>query len=152
MNRFPESRSHMQRPGVSPKAVSNTNTGASALALPVLGLGGWSPGSVCNPRIGSPPSCEDSSVSIQASSLSPGPWGEAVPKQLRKSLALPGDSPGTHLEAGEHSCWGGRNEEWAQPGLGKTLAVPIPRPIVLPSHGIPLITSGVSGTGLPSPH
>ncbi|XP_014645590.1 PREDICTED: sperm flagellar protein 1 isoform X1 [Ceratotherium simum simum] len=74
MDRFPEPRSHMQRPGVSPKAVPDNE--GSALALPALGLVGRPPGSVHTPRSGSLPSSEDSSVSIQADSSHPGPWGK----------------------------------------------------------------------------
>ncbi|XP_059753088.1 sperm flagellar protein 1 isoform X5 [Balaenoptera ricei] len=42
MDCFPEPRSHMQRPGMHPKAVPDTR-GGSALVLPVLGLGGVVP-------------------------------------------------------------------------------------------------------------
>ncbi|XP_022448613.1 sperm flagellar protein 1 isoform X1 [Delphinapterus leucas] len=75
MDCFPEPRSHMQRPGMHLKAVPDTR-GGSALVLPVLGLGGWSPSSVRTPRTRSPPSSDDSSVSIQASPLCPGPKGK----------------------------------------------------------------------------
>ncbi|XP_008531815.1 sperm flagellar protein 1 isoform X1 [Equus przewalskii] len=74
MDRFPEPRSHKQRPGVPHKAVPDT--GVSTLALPALGLGGSSTGSIHNPRTGSPPSSEDSSVSIQAGARHLGPWGK----------------------------------------------------------------------------
>ncbi|XP_032459640.1 sperm flagellar protein 1 isoform X3 [Phocoena sinus] len=75
MDCFPEPRSHMQRPGMHLKAVPDTR-GGSALVLPVLGLGGWSPSSVRTPRTRSLPSSDDSSVSIQASPLCPGPKGK----------------------------------------------------------------------------
>ncbi|XP_057384324.1 sperm flagellar protein 1 isoform X3 [Balaenoptera acutorostrata] len=42
MDCFPEPRSHMQRPGMHPKAVPDTR-GGSALVLPVLDLGGVVP-------------------------------------------------------------------------------------------------------------
>ncbi|XP_061292640.1 sperm flagellar protein 1 isoform X3 [Bos javanicus] len=73
MDRFPEPRSHMQRPGVHSKSVLDTRD--SALVLPVLGLSGWSPSLVHTLRTGSPPSSGDSSVSIQASSLYHGSKG-----------------------------------------------------------------------------
>lgn len=143
MDRFPEPRSHVQKSGVYAKAVPDT--GGSALALPVLGLGRWSPGSVYNSRTRSPLNCEDSNVSIQASSLCSEPRG-SCPRQLKESLASPGRSPGTHLKAGKHSHWKGRGEEWAQPGVGKTLAVPIPN--TLTSHEI-LLRMGYMDQGCP---
>ncbi|XP_020732740.2 sperm flagellar protein 1 isoform X1 [Odocoileus virginianus] len=73
MDRFPEPRGHMQRPGVRPKSVFDTRD--SALVLPVLGLRGWSPSLVRTLRTRSPPSSGDSSVSIQASSLYHGSKG-----------------------------------------------------------------------------
>ncbi|XP_012610693.2 sperm flagellar protein 1 isoform X1 [Microcebus murinus] len=74
MDRFPEPRSHVQRPGKAPKAVSNT--WGPALQLPALAFGGRSHGLVCIPRTGSPASSDDSGVSIQASSPCPQSWGE----------------------------------------------------------------------------
>lgn len=57
-----------------PKAVPNTRD--SSLGLPALDLGGRCPGSVHTPRNRSQLSSEDSSVSIQTSSLCSGLWGE----------------------------------------------------------------------------
>lgn len=72
--------------------------------------------------------------------------GGSCPRQLKESLASPGHSPGTHLTAGKHSRWKGRDEAWVQPGVGKTLAVPIP--ITLPSHGV-LLRMGYMDQGCP---
>ncbi|XP_059934421.1 sperm flagellar protein 1 isoform X1 [Mesoplodon densirostris] len=84
MDCFPEPRSHMQRPGMHPKAVPDTRGGSM---LPVLGLGRWSPSSVHTPRTRSPPSSDDSSVSIQASPLYPGPKGKL--SQTAEGLPCP---------------------------------------------------------------
>lgn len=72
--------------------------------------------------------------------------GGSCPRQLKESLASLGRSPGTHLKAGKHSCCKGRGEERAQPGVGKTLAVPIP--VILPSHGV-LLRMGYMDQGCP---
>lgn len=72
--------------------------------------------------------------------------GGSCPRQLKESLASPGRSPGTHLKAGKHSHWKGRGEEWAQPGVGKTLAVPIPN--TLTSYEI-LLRMGYMDQGCP---
>ncbi|XP_033041668.1 sperm flagellar protein 1 isoform X1 [Trachypithecus francoisi] len=73
MDRFPEPRSHVQRPSLPLKAVSNTS--GPALQPPTLGLGGRSPGSVHTPRIRYPRSSEDGCVSTRISSPCPQPWG-----------------------------------------------------------------------------
>ncbi|XP_072799980.1 sperm flagellar protein 1 isoform X2 [Vicugna pacos] len=85
LDRFPEPRSHMQRPGLHPKAVPNTR--GCTLVLPVLGLGEWSPSLAHTPRTRSPPCSEDSGSSIQASPLSAGQWGKLP--QIAEGLPCP---------------------------------------------------------------
>ncbi|KAM8920200.1 sperm flagellar protein 1 isoform 2-T2 [Lycaon pictus] len=70
MDRFPEPRSHVQRPGMLPKAAPNPR--GSILMLPALGLERQCSRWVHTPRNRSKPSSEDSVVSIQASSLCSG--------------------------------------------------------------------------------
>ncbi|XP_073092974.1 sperm flagellar protein 1 isoform X2 [Manis javanica] len=91
-DRFPEPRSHMQRPGMHSKAMSDTR--GSISVLPTLGLRGRCPSLIYTPRTGCPPSVEDSSVSIRFRSLHPGPWGkllEAAEGVPCPSWALTGD-------------------------------------------------------------
>ncbi|XP_054553513.1 sperm flagellar protein 1 isoform X2 [Talpa occidentalis] len=88
MDRFPELRSHVQKPGMHPKTVPRTR--ASALVLPMLGPGRQSPSSVQTPRTKCPPSSEDSAVSIQASSPTPGSRGKLP--LAAKELSCPSQS------------------------------------------------------------
>ncbi|XP_032714981.1 sperm flagellar protein 1 isoform X1 [Lontra canadensis] len=85
MDRFPEPRSHVQRPRMLPKAVPSTR--GSALVLPAVGLGGWCPGSVHTLRNRSQPSSEDSGISIQASCLCSG-LGRKLPQAAKGDPCL----------------------------------------------------------------
>ncbi|CAD7669617.1 unnamed protein product [Nyctereutes procyonoides] len=67
MDRFPEPRSHVQRPAMLSKAAPNPR--GSTLMFPALGLERQCSRWVHTPRNRSKPSSEDSVVSIQASSL-----------------------------------------------------------------------------------
>ncbi|XP_040303516.1 sperm flagellar protein 1 isoform X1 [Herpailurus yagouaroundi] len=87
MDRFPEPRSHVQRPGMLPKAMPDTR--GPTLVLPALGLRGRCPDSVHTVRNRSPPSPEDSGLSIRASSLRSGPRGK-LPEAAEGEASLSG--------------------------------------------------------------
>lgn len=58
--------------------------------------------------------------------------GEAAPGSSGSPWPLLGAHLGPIWRLEEGSCWRGREEEWVQPGVGKTSAVPTPNRPPLP--------------------